>query len=86
MKINWNIIDSMLIGEINSEDLPISTREEAQKFLEIHDMRVFSEESLELLAGIWDLAYKSGYEKATGQKIPNVFRSIRLDEEEENEH
>ena len=85
MKIDWNIIDNMLIGEAENNDLPSKTVEEVQKFLEIHDMRVFSEESLELLAGIWELAYKSGYEKATGTVIPNIFHSIRLDEEEENE-
>ena len=86
MKINWNIIDDMLIGEAEHGDLPTQTIEEAKRFMEIHDLSVFSEESLELLSGIWELAYKSGYEKATGQRIPNIFHSIKLEDEEENEH
>ena len=86
MKIDWQYIDKFLIGEAESDDLPVSCKEEIQKFLQIHDFSVFSDENLELLAGIWDLAYRDGYEAKTGAKSPNFFRSISvLGEENERE-
>ena len=84
MKLNWKLIDEFLIGEANSDDLPVQAKEEIAKFLEIHEFDVFSDETLEQLAGIWDLAYKKSYEIATGTKIPNIFHHLAV-EEEENE-
>lgn len=83
MKINWNFIDKFLIGEAETNDLTDECKQEIAEFLQTHNMEVFSDESLEQLSGIWDLAYKTAYESATGTKIPNIFKVIQQPEEEE---
>lgn len=82
MKIDWNCIDNFLIGEMNTDNISSDCKKEIETFLPIHDMDVFSEESLEQLGGIWDLAYRSAYEKSVGFKTPNIFyRILKLEDE-----
>lgn len=83
--INWKIIDTFLIGEAESDDLTVQCKEEIAEFLQTHDLDVFSDESLEQLAGIWELAYKKAYEDATGTKIPNIFHNISVEPEQETQ-
>ena len=83
MKIDWNIIDRMLQGELESDDCSIPCKEEIAEFLQTHNMDVFSDESLEFLSAIWNLVYKEEYENLTGTKIPNIFKVITQPETEE---
>lgn len=85
MKINWKIIDTFLQGEMESDDCSTACKEEIARFLQTHMIEIFSEESLEFLAGVFDLVYKREYEQITGQKIPNIFRVIQQPEEEVKE-
>lgn len=82
MKINWKIIDKMLLGEADTDDLPIQAKEEVHEFVQTHNWEVFSEETLELLSGIWDLAMRPAYEAQTNERIPNIFHSLLVEKEE----
>lgn len=82
MKINWKILDQMLIGEMETDDITIQCKEELAEFLQTHNMEVFSDESLKELAGIFSLSLAPSYEAQTGEKIPNIFHRIGLEEEE----
>ena len=83
MKINWKILDQMLIGEMDTDDITLKCKEEIQEFLYTHKMDVLSEESLKELAGIFKLSIRPAYEAQTGEKIPNIFHRIDLEEEED---
>lgn len=85
MELNWKIIDDFLIGEAQTDDISCTTKKEIEQFLPSHDFNAFSEESLEQLAGIWDLSYKDYYEEQTNTRIPNIFNVIALNEDEGEE-
>lgn len=84
MRIDWKVLDQMLLGELETDDITIKCKEEIERFLQIHDFSVFSEESLKELSGIWKLSIGPAYEEVIGGKAPNIFHVIGL-EEEENE-
>lgn len=85
MKIDWNIIDTFLLGELDTDDLSFQCKEEVTNFLQTHDFDTLSDESLEQLSGIWDLVYKAQYENMTNTKIPNIFKVIQQPEEEQEQ-
>ena len=75
--MNLKILDEWLIAERNSDDLPQKTKEEVDEYLQTHDINVFSDESCELLSGIFSLNDIGGlYELKTGQRIPNIFKRL----------
>ena len=82
MKLNWKILDQMLMGEMQTDDISLKCKEELDDFLHTHRFQVFSDESLKELAGIFSLSIAPAYEAQTGEKIPNVFCHINLDEDE----
>ncbi len=82
-KTNWEYIDSFLIGESETDDLPENAKEEIKAFLPNHDFGVFSDDTLDMLSGIWELAGADGYEETVGERIPNVFSVIAVPNSEE---
>ena len=85
MKINWQILDQMLMGEMDSDDITLSCKQELSEFFHTHDVSVFSEDSLKELAGIFKLSIRPAYEAQTGERIPNIFHRVGLDEDVEEE-
>lgn len=76
MKIDWNFIDNWIKENYKVGNIPLSTYEEAIKFSSTRDWSVFSDESLELLGGIWDLGTNENYYIQTKTRIPNIFYAL----------
>jgi len=85
LKIDWKVLNNMLLGEAETDDITIRCKEEINNFVQTHDFDVFSEESLEELAGIFELSMKPAYEEITGTKIPNIFYKLSVEPEEKEE-
>lgn len=73
MQINYNVLDEMLGGLLESDDISIKCKEELTVFLQNHDVNVFSDESLKELTGILFLSIKPAYEAVTDSYLPNIF-------------
>ena len=73
MQINYNVLDEMLSGLLESDDISIKCKEELTVFLQNHDVNVFSDESLKELTGILFLSIKPAYEAVTDSYLPNIF-------------
>ena len=86
MELKWDVLDNLLSGELDTDDLSLACKDELQKFLGTHNFGIFSDDSLEQLAGIFELSIKPAYEEGTGEKIPNIFHVIKLDEEQVEEN
>ena len=80
MNINWKIIDEMLLGEAETDDITLKCKDEVREFVSTHNFDVFSDESLEELSGIFELSIRPAYESAIGEKIPNIFRVLKIQE------
>ncbi len=87
MKIDWNFIDEWIKENYEVSNIPSSTYNEALKFFQTRDWSVFSDESLELLGGIWNLGANEDYYVQTKTHIPNIFYSLPKieDKGEEND-
>ena len=78
MKLDFNVLDKLLLGEAETNDIDNNCKIEIDEFVKTHDFNAFSEESKRQLAGIWDLAMGPAYEHITQTRVPNIFHTIGL--------
>ena len=77
MEINYEVLNKLLAGLLETDDVSLICKREISEFIESGDLRVFSDENLRQLSGIFTLSLKPAYEAITGKFIPNIF--VRLE-------
>ena len=78
MEINYAVLDKLLLGLLETDDISLKCKEEIPHFIETRDNGVFSDECLKELSGIFTLSLKPAYEAITETFIPNIF--VRLND------
>ena len=78
MKINFEVLNKLLLGLTETDDISLNCKSEIHNFVQNNDINVFSDESLKELSGIFVLSLKPAYEAITGEFIPNIF--VRMGE------
>ncbi len=73
MEINYDVLNNMLLGLLETDDITLKCKQEIPLFVESHDMSVFSNETLKELSGIFALSLQPAYQAITGNFIPNIF-------------
>ena len=73
MEINYEVLNKLLAGLMQTDDVSLMCKREILEFIETKDINVFSEENLKELSGIFTLSLKPAYEEITGKFIPNIF-------------
>lgn len=82
MRIDWKVLDKMLLGETETDDITLRCKKDITEFVQTHNFDVFSNDSLKELAGIFSLSIGPAYEAITNTKIPNIFYVLKVKEEE----
>ena len=78
MEINYEVLNKLLSGLLETDDISLECKKELSIFIQNGDIKVFSDENLKQLSGIFTLSIKPAYEAVTGKFIPNIF--VRLDD------
>ena len=73
MKVNYEVLNKLLLGLLETDDISLKCKQEIPQFVETQDINVFSEECLKEISGIFMLSIKPAYEAIVGDFIPNIF-------------
>ena len=73
MEINYEVLNKLLAGLIETDDVSLSCKREISEFIENRDLNVFSDDNLKQVSGIFALSLQPAYEAITGKYIPNIF-------------
>ena len=73
MEINFDVLNKLLSGLLQTDDISLECKREVSEFIETRDISAFSDENLKQISGIFMLSLKPAYEAITNSYIPNIF-------------